>query len=345
MKKRDAYARAGVDVRRVKGIQRSLAATLESTFSARRGRVGFPVMGIGHYAGLIDLGDGRALAMHTDGVGTKVQVALLMRKFDTVGIDCVAMTVNDLICLGCEPLALLDYLALEQEDEFLVSEVMKGLVAGAREAETAIVGGETAVMGEMVKGFDLVSMGVGVVDRDRVLDGSKLRRGDRVVGVASSGLHSNGYTLARKVLLKNHDVGDYVPELGKTLGEEMLTPTRIYVKPVLEALGRFDLHAIGHITGGSFTKLKRLPGEKRLGFDLKLPRVPPVFRLIQKEGRLTDKDMLSTFNMGVGLCVCVSEGDAQELADHFSKRGFPSSVIGSLVPGGRVRVDSVFLSD
>ena len=344
--KRNAYARAGVDVRKVRTLHRTLARTLASTFSTRRGALGAPLIGIGHYAGLIDLGDGRALAMHTDGVGTKVLVALKMRKLDTIGIDCVAMTVNDLICVGCEPMALLDYLALEREDEQVVSEVMKGLVSGARESGTAIVGGETAIMGGVVNGLDLVSMGVGVVDKDKVVDGSELREGDRVVGVASSGLHSNGYTLARKVLLNRRSLEDYVPEFGKTLGEEMLTPTRIYVKPTLRALKRFDIHAIGHITGGSFSKLQRLTGGKKLGFDLKLPApTPPIFSMIQREGRLSNKDMLGTFNMGVGLCVCAPASDAEGIAALYRRAGFKASVIGEVVAQKRVIVDSVELSD
>ena len=164
--KKDAYARAGVDVNRVRKIQDSLAASLAGTFSNRRGRFGTPLMGIGHYAGLIDIGGGRALAMHTDGVGTKVQLAVQMDRYETIGIDCVAMTVNDLICVGAEPVALLDYIALEREDESLVSRIMVGLIEGARRASTAIVGGETAIMGSSVKGFDLVSMGVGVVEAE-----------------------------------------------------------------------------------------------------------------------------------------------------------------------------------
>ena len=278
--KKDAYARAGVDVVRVKEIHRSIAASLAATFPSRRGKFGNPLMGIGHYAGLIDIGEGRALAMHTDSVGTKIQLAIQMERFDTVGIDCVAMTVNDLICLGVEPAALLDYIALEREDELLVSELMKGLVSGARESSTAIVGGETAILGSMVRGFDLVSMGVGMVEKAKVLDGSAIKKGDCVVGVASSGLHSNGYTLARSVLQARHSLKDHIDELGSTLGDAMLTPTRIYVKPVLEVLKTCEVHGIGHITGGSFRKLKRLVGERKLEFALEIPPPPPIFQMI-----------------------------------------------------------------
>jgi phosphoribosylformylglycinamidine cyclo-ligase len=337
-KKSDAYARAGVDVGRVRKIQGSIAESLASTFAFRKGKFGAPLMGIGHYAGVIDIGGGKALAMHTDGVGTKVMVALAMNKFDTVGIDCVAMTVNDLICLGCEPAALLDYIALEREDEERVSEIMKGLIAGAKEADVAIVGGETAIMGSMVNGFDLVSMGVGVIDRDKMIDGSAIKEGDELIGLSSSGLHSNGYTLARSILLRDHLLSDYIPELGKTLGGELLTPTRIYVKPVLKALNKFEIHGIGHITGGSFAKLRRLVGDRRLGFDIVLTEVPPIFRMIQREGNLTAGDMTGTFNMGIGMCLCVSPGDLDTAIRYFRRMGFPAQKIGKVTRGDKVVV-------
>jgi len=343
--KKDAYARAGVDVARVRRIQDSVAASLARTFSTRKGRFGMPLMGIGHYAGLIDIGGGRALAMHTDGVGTKVQLAIQMDRYETVGIDCVAMTVNDLICIGAEPVALLDYIALEKEDKVLVARIMKGLVVGAREASTAIVGGETAIMGSAVKGFDLVSMGVGVVETARILDGSAIAEGDCVVGVASSGLHSNGYTLARSVLQARYPLREHLEGLGSTLGDAMLAPTRIYVRPALEALRRYEVHAMGHITGGSFRKLGRLVGGRNLGFSLELPPPPPIFRMIQTEGALSDMDMLRTFNMGVGLCVVVPPEEAGQVARTFRRRGFPADKIGTVTRGAGVRVGSLTLSN
>jgi phosphoribosylformylglycinamidine cyclo-ligase len=343
--KKDAYARAGVDVTRVRGIQGYLGQALSATFPARANKFGAPLIGIGHYAGLIDIGHGRALAMHTDGVGTKQLLAIQMGRFDTVGIDCVAMTVNDLICLGCEPVALLDYIALEREDEHLVSELVKGLVAGAVEASTAIVGGETAIMGSSVRGFDLVSMGVGVVDRDKVIDGSAIRAGDAVVGVASSGLHSNGYTLARSVLQARRSLADFVEELGSTLGDAMLIPTRIYVKPVLELLKEREVHGIAHITGGSFTKLGRLLGGRKLGFVLGLPPPPPIFGLIKKEGALTDTEMYRTFNMGVGLCICTPRAEVDAVIRTFSRSGFEAHQIGAVRRGSGVTVDAVRVAD
>jgi phosphoribosylformylglycinamidine cyclo-ligase len=344
MKNRDAYARAGVDVAKVRKIHGSIAETLGATFSLRDERFGAPLLKIGHYAGLIDIGHGEALALHTDGVGTKVLVAIRLKRFDTVGIDCVAMTVNDLICVGSEPVALLDYMALEKEDDGLVSELTKGLMEGAKQASAAIVGGETAIM-ENVKGFDLVSMGVGVVKKDRILDGSSIAEGDRVIGVASSGLHSNGYTLARKALLSKRAVGDWVPELGTTLGDAMMTPTLIYVKPALEVLRKREVHGMAHITGGSFTKLKRLVSGRNLAFALKDRAAPPIFELIRKDGALSKREMFTTFNMGVGLCLCAPGTEEDGIIRAFRRHGFDAFDFGEVVSGSGVKVGTTRLTD
>jgi phosphoribosylformylglycinamidine cyclo-ligase len=343
--KQDAYARAGVDVGRVRGIHASIAKTLEKTFRSRTGKFGSPLIGIGHYAGLIDIGHGQAMAMHTDGVGTKQRLAVEMQRFDTVGIDCVAMTVNDLLCLGCEPVALLDYIALEKEDEALVAELVKGLASGARESSAAIVGGETAIMGDSVKGFDLVSMGVGVVDKTRILDGSAITEGDRIIGAESSGLHSNGYTLARRVLQARHSLEERIDSLGSTLGEAMLTPTRIYVKPVLEVLGRCEVHGVAHITGGAFGKLRRLVTGRSLGFSLDLPAPPPIFDMIQKEGGITELEMLRTFNMGVGLCIVTPENEAERVIRILRRRGVSASDVGYVKRGSGVLAGSLRVAD
>jgi phosphoribosylformylglycinamidine cyclo-ligase len=336
----DAYARAGVDVPRVRAIHRSLAEMLSPTFEARMGKFGEPAIGIGHYAGLIEIGGQRLLAMHTDSVGTKVLIAQAMRKFDTVGIDCVAMTVNDLICLGSEPVALLDYIALAKESDELVEDLARGLVAGAKEAGVAIVGGETAIVSDLLKGvddysFDLVSMGVGVVERESLIDGSAISEGDAVLGIASSGLHSNGYTLARRVV-KGMRLDKRVDQLGETLGDALLRPTRIYVDPTLEAVRRRHIHGIAHVTGGAFTKLTRLVGKRSLRFELKEfepSKVPPIFRFLQREGRLSDDEMYRTFNMGVGLCLVVPPSEVEAVLSDYLRRGFDGRQIGSVGKG------------
>jgi len=294
---------------------------------------------IGHYAGLIDIGGGRAMALHADGVGTKVLVAQLVGKFDTVGIDCVAMNVNDLVCMGAEPVALVDYLVVERPDGEMISEIMEGLAKGAEQANVAIVGGETAVMPDVVKGavpgkgFDLAALSVGLVEVDKVVTGSRLSPGDVVVGVASSGIHSNGLTLARRVLLSDgRSVHDTLPELDVSIGEELLKPTYIYVKPTLKALSSMEVHAVAHITGGAFTKLKRFEDYSRVGFKLdKLPEPPGVFKAIQRVGKVSWSEMYRTFNMGVGLCLMAPKEEADSLIDIYEAEGFEAWVIGEVV--------------
>ena len=341
----DAYARAGVDVAKVRSIQSSIAKTFGSTFASRRGRFGAPAIGIGHYAGLIGIGGGRLLSMHTDSVGTKVLIAQEMRKFDTVGIDCVAVSVNDLICLGSEPLALVDYIGLEKEDDGLVEQLSLGLVKGAKEARVAIVGGETAIVGDLLRGiggrgFDLVSMAVGVVEKRSLIDGSAIREGDAVVGISSSGLHSNGYTLARRVV-RGRKLDERVEELGETIGEALLKPTRIYVEPTLDAVRRRDVHGVAHITGGAFTKLTRLVGKRNLQFNLKgfgKEGAPPIFGFLRREGRLTWAEMYKTFNMGVGLCLVTPREDVDAVLRGYKRRGFDGWQIGAVERGKGVVV-------
>ena len=347
----DAYARAGVDLGKVRSIQSSLAGLLSPTFESRRGRFGEPAIGIGHYAGLIDIGGNRLLAMHTDGVGTKVLVAQEMRKFDTIGIDCVAMTVNDLICLGAEPVALLDYIALEKEDDELVAQLSRGLVVGATDARVAIVGGETAIVGDLLKGidgygFDLVSMGVGVVKKSSLVDGSEVREGDAVVGISSSGLHSNGYTLARRIV-SGMNMDEEVEELGETIGEALLKPTKIYVRPTLDALRRREVHGVAHITGGAFSKLTRLVGPKKLQFTLSgfdgEPK-PPIFGFLQREGHLSDAEVYRTFNMGVGLCLVTPRGEVDAVLRDYRRSGFDGRQIGAVRKGEGVVVGKTRIS-
>ena len=344
----ESYAKAGVDIERVRRIQRSLGEQMGATFAFRKGKRGVPTMPIGHYGGAIDIGGGDWLTLHTDGVGTKVLVAQEMRRFDTVGIDCVAMTVNDLICLGSEPVALLDYIALEREDDELVGELCKGLVEGARQASVAIVGGETAVMKDVVtgvrgRGFDLAAMGVGIVKSKDIVDGSAVVEGDSILGVASSGLHSNGYTLARRVL-RRRSLNERIEELGSTLGEALLTPTSIYVKPTMEVLKGLEVHGIAHITGGSFSKLPRLTEGKKLMFDLALPEPGGIFRLLGEAGGVAAREMYRTFNMGVGLCLCLPEGELDGAARRFRSGGFEAHRIGKVRRGMGVRVNGLSIA-
>ena len=275
---------------------------MSKTFQTRKGKTGRVLDVRQHYAGLIEINRDYALALHTDGVGTKVLVAETCHKYDTIGIDCVAMNVNDIICVGAEPLALLNYLALEKIRPGLVREIMFGLQKGAREAGVAIVSGETAIMSDVIRGFDLAATIVGLVKKDRIITGSQICQSDLIFGIRSSGIHSNGLTLARKLLL--------TPKVNNKVALELLRPTRIYGKQVMRLLSsRAEIHGLAHITGGGYSKLKRLGIPARVGFVLDhMPKPQRVFGEIQTKGRLSDREMYRTFNMGIGfLIVCTKE--------------------------------------
>lgn len=341
------YADAGVDVAEIKRRHKDLAKIFSSTFRFRRGKVGSVYYGIGHYAGLIDLKDGRLLATHIDGVGTKVIVAQMLSKYDTVGIDCVAMNVNDIICVGAEPIAFLDYLALKKPDQHLIEEIAEGVAKGAALAGVAVVGGETAVLPDLLAGgeeaFDLAGVAVGLVERSKLVTGERIKAGDVVIGVGSSGIHSNGLTLARKLLLTKYSLHEVVEPLERSLGEELLEPTLIYVKPVLEVLKKgMYVSGLAHITGGAFSKLTRLTRGLNLGFNLDdLPEPQPIFKLIQREGSIPDEEMYRTFNMGVGFCVVTSSPYVEEVEKVFKRLGFGAKQIGTVVKGRGVRVKGV----
>ncbi|MBS7611187.1 phosphoribosylformylglycinamidine cyclo-ligase [Candidatus Bathyarchaeota archaeon] len=339
------YREAGVDMGKVSEIHGSLKKILEKTFIFRKGRIGTVLTEIGHYAGLIDLDDGRALAVHVDGVGSKVLVAQMMNKYDTIGIDCVAVCVNDLICIGAEPIALVDYLVVQEPRRDLIEPIMEGIAKGAEEASIAVVGGETAVMREVVKGvregygFDLAAMCVGIVDKGKILTGSSIKPKDYVVGLTSTGIHSNGLTLARKVLLSKFTINSYIEELGCSLGEELLKPTRIYVKPILKILSEFEVHGLAHITGGSFTKLMRIGRLANVGFNLyNMPEPLPVFKLIQSIGSIDDGEMYRTFNMGIGFCVIVPPYEADNVVETCKKMGVESHIIGEASEEIKVKI-------
>lgn len=341
---RMTYAKAGVDINKVRVAHRVLARKLETTFRARRGKIGHPIFPIGHYAGLIDMGHGQVLSLHVDNVGTKVIIAHMMGKYDTIGIDCVAMCANDLICTGSEPIAFLDYLALSKPNPALVDEVAEGIVEGAKTAGMAVVGGETAIVPDLLSevGIDLVGMATGVCSKEDLVLGDKVRKGDVVIGVASSGIHSNGLTLARKVLLRNHRLKERVPELGRSIGEALLEPTRIYVKPVMEALRNVEVHGLAHITGGAFSKLDRIVSQAKLGAGLdNFPSVPEIFRLIQKEGRVPDSEMYRTFNMGVGFIAVCPQDEADRVIRIFKKHSQQAFRLGRVERKPGIRVNGM----
>lgn len=334
------YKDAGVDVKKIRRAQKSIGEIISAThgFSTASGAMSRVLSGFGHYAGLVRVGR-ETLALHADGVGTKVLVAQLMNRFDTVGIDCVAMNANDIICVGAQPAAFIDYVALKQPNERLLEDVARGLVEGARQAQVAIVGGETAVLPDVIAGdgenaFDLAGMILGVVRGGRPLLGNSIRPGDVIMGVESSGLHSNGYTLARRVLLSRYSVDDNADHLVQTVGEEMLAPTRIYVKPVMEVLRKREaaVHGIAHVTGGSFTKLPRLNGRVQYLLD-SLPAPPGIFRQIQLDGHIDSKEMYRTFNMGVGLCLVAPKASSEAIVRTFRKHRMRCFPVGRIEKG------------
>ncbi len=298
------YAGSGVDIKKLETIKSDIIKSL----SFKRTGFGAPLGGAGHYAGLIDMGY-LALAITTDGVGTKLIIADAIKKWDTVGIDCVAMNVNDLYVMGIEPLAFVDYISLEKPNEELVRQVLIGLNEGAKQANVSIVGGETAALPDIIKGFDLAGTAVGVVPKDQIITGSEVKPGDVIVGLPSSGIHSNGYSLVRKVVesagLKYTDPCPYNKKIS--LGEELLTPTRIYAE-VVGLTKRFNIHGMAHVTGGGLMNLKRITN---YGFDFTdaLP-VPEIFKLIQKLGNVEESEMYRTFNMGMGYVIICDKQDA-----------------------------------
>ncbi len=305
-----------VDVGKVKKIQGSIWDRIKSTYSFRKG-YGEAVPVFGHYGGLFKCGED-TLVMHTDGVGTKLLVAEELEKYDTVGIDAVAMSVNDILCVGAEPLVGVDYIALAKEDPELVADIMDGLVKGAEESSCAIIGGETAVVPDIIKGgkrpFDLAFTVVGRVKK--LVLGNEIAKGDVIVGLESSGLHSNGYTLARKAL----DIAKW--------GREMLVPTRIYCSTVLECIDACDVHGIAHITGGGFSKLTRL--NKNVGYRLDgLPKPKPIFDALQEKVEST-VHMHQTFNMGVGMTIILPKDRADTVINIAKKHSVEASVIGSI---------------
>lgn len=332
----DSYKSAGVDV----------TAGYESVElmknHVKRTMIPGVVSGLGGFGGLFqpDLSgmEEPILVSGTDGVGTKLKIAMLLQKHDTIGIDAVAMCVNDVICCGAKPLFFLDYIACGRNFPEKVAAIVAGVAEGCVQAGCALIGGETAEHPGMMEeeDYDLAGFTVGVVDRKKVIDGSRLQAGDVLLGVLSSGVHSNGFSLVRKVFGVNEEnVNQYYSELGSTLGETLLTPTRIYVKPVLAAVEAADVKAISHITGGGF--YENIPRMMREGLTARVEKdsvpVPPIFSLLQKTGNIPERDMYNTFNMGVGLCMAVSPETAQSALDALNAAGEKAVVLGEVVEG------------
>lgn len=338
----EAYKQAGVDIEAgyesVSRIKKHVKKTM------RPGVMG----GIGGFGGLFDLS---ALGMKepvlvsgTDGVGTKLKIAFMMDKHDTVGIDCVAMCVNDVVVQGAEPIYFLDYIACGKQVPEKIEAIVKGVADGCVQAGCALIGGETAEMPGMYaeEEYDIAGFAVGVCEKSALITGENIKPGDVLIGLASNGIHSNGYSLVRKIFFEQAKMKpeDYVEELGTTLGEELLKPTRIYVKSVLKALEKFDIKGLAHITGGGFIENipRMLP--KGTGAELyeKNWNIPPVFTLMEKLGNLDRQEMYNIFNMGTGMVVVVDENIASEIVAFFNDIGEKAYVIGTVVEGKGVTI-------
>jgi phosphoribosylformylglycinamidine cyclo-ligase len=334
------YAESGVDIEKE---ERAIKGILSSIKSQRKG-VGKPLGG--HYAGMIEFGE-YALVLCTDGVGSKVEIASELKKWDTVGIDCIAMNVNDAICVGAEPLAFVDYLAIDDPKPEITKEIGKGLAKGAEISNISIIGGETASLPEVINGFDLAGTCLAYVKKSDIVTGETIVPDDAIIGIASSGIHSNGYTLARKVIQRSKlSYIDKFPDgfyPGKTIGEVLLTPTNIYVKETLELLKNVDVHGVSHITGGGLRNLPRL--NKNVNFVIDDPfESQPIFTFLQKYGNIDDKEMYQTFNMGMGLAIIVSEKDVEKSKSILEKHSSANvKVVGRIEKGSGVEVPKLGL--
>ena len=308
------YSEAGVDI---DASERATEALIAQIKGVNRKGDGEAIKLDNGFAGLVKLGDG-ALAMCTDGVGSKLLLAEQMNSIHTVGIDCVAMNTNDLICVGAEPLSFVDYVALDKPDEDLMAKIGMGLAEGCKQSNCTLSGGETAILPELVHGFDIAGTSVGYVKQDKIIDGTKISEGDVLIGLKSSGPHSNGYTLIRKLF-----DGD------KKLGKKLVEPTRIYVKEVMALIKQVDVHGIAHITGGGLDNISRINDNFQYVIDNPLP-VPSIFDWLQEKGSVEDKEMYRTFNMGMGMLIIVSKDDAEKSV---SILGEHAQIVGSVKIG------------
>ena len=330
------YKDAGVDTHEGQRAVSLMKEHVKGTFNDS------VLTGLGSFGSLVALDvkdmSEPVLVSGTDGVGTKLKIAFLMDKHDTVGIDCVAMCVNDVLCQGAKPLFFLDYIATGNVKAEKIVDIVKGIAEGCKQGRSALVGGETAEMPDFYSEgeYDMAGFSVGIVDKSRIITGAKVAVGQKVVGIPSSGIHSNGYSLVRKVFFDkmNMSVNDYVEELGETLGEALLRPTRIYADACEAVLPNFDVKGIVHITGGGFYENipRILPEGTAVSINVGTWDVPPIFPYMKKCGNIDREEMFSTYNMGVGMMMVVDAEDADAVVEALKGAGENASVIGEIVP-------------
>ena len=331
----ESYKQAGVDITAGYKSVELMKADIKRTAT------GGEVSGIGGFGGLFAPNlkgyKDPILVSGTDGVGTKLKIAMLLNKHDTIGIDCVAMCVNDIICCGAKPLIFLDYIACGRNIPEKIAAIVKGVCDGCIMAGASLIGGETAEHPGMMpeEEYDLAGYCTGIVDREKIIDNNKMKEGDVIIALPSSGVHSNGFSLVRKVFdIENADLTSPVEELGgKSLGEALLEPTRIYVKPVLALLEKVDVKGISHITGGGFYENipRSIPDGLCAKIDKSSLKIPPIFGLIQKAGNIPERDMFNTYNMGVGMSVVVSESEAEKSLEILKENGEEAYIIGKII--------------
>lgn len=328
------YADAGVDITKANQFVNTIKKLAKTT--ARSG-----VMGeIGGFGGLFSLNLSNSknpvLVSSTDGVGTKLKIAFKMDKHDTIGIDLVAMCVNDIVVQGAKPLFFLDYLAMGCLDDYKAAEIIKGIVNGCTQAKCALIGGETAEMPGMYNGgeYDLSGFSVGIVDNDKIIDGSGIRNGHKLIGIASSGIHSNGFSLVRKICFDRcgYDVNSIIPDFEKSLGEVLLTPTRIYCSTVISLVRDLPIHGLAHITGGGIDEniIRVIPEACKVLVQKDSWEIPPVFQFLQQAGSVSDTEMHRTFNNGIGMIAVVPENSAQDVIDRLGAMDEKAFVMGEV---------------
>lgn len=328
------YKEAGVDIEAGSRLVKNIGPLVKETFRPE------VLADIGGFGALFSLHTEKyrdpVLVSSTDGVGTKLKLAFLADKHDTIGIDLVAMVVNDIVVQGGEPLFFLDYLATSSLDVERATEIIAGIAQGCKEAGCSLIGGETAEMPGFYQGsdYELAGFAVGIVDKSQLIDGSEVKVGDRIIGLASSGLHSNGYSLARRVLLEESSFGlaEKLPELELPLGEELLRPTRIYVRTILNLQRDFRLHGVAHITGGGLQEnvVRVVPDRCQVQIDLLTWPKLPVFDLIARQGKVAEKEMLTTFNCGIGMVLIVAENDVEDILERLHGLGEKAYLIGEI---------------
>ena len=334
----ESYKQAGVDVTAGYQSVELMKEAVKSTYNEG------VISDLGGFGGLYALNTEKIkepiLVSGTDGVGTKLKLAFLMDKHDTIGQDCVAMCVNDIVCCGAKPLFFLDYMALGKNVPEVVATIVKGVAEGCKMAGCSLVGGETAEMPGFYKQgeYDLAGFSVGVVEKEKMIHSQTIEVGDQVIGIASSGVHSNGFSLVRKIFaIDEKNIKEYKEELGMSLGEALLTPTKIYVKPILALLQSIEVKGISHITGGGF--YENMPRMLKDDVSLEIQKdsypVLPIFKLIQKEGNIPQRDMYNTFNMGIGMAVIVKKEEAKKAIDILEQQGEKAYIIGEVIEGNK----------